>query len=368
MVSSLGFIYQYIYIVIVAIVTMSHLNRYRRSEFISNYNDGTVGLFWMISMILFIGFRPVSKAFVDMVSYNTYLKMYVGDTFIFTWDTDNKIFDNLFMWWATNDFGSELFFLFMAVIYFGCAYFGIKRLFGQHVLLAYLVFLAAFSTFSYSVNGIKAGVAASIFILALSYWDKLLISVPLILISLGFHHSMIMPIVAYVIVLLFKNPKYFYYAWFMCFILAMFHITYFQNLFGGMTDEQGAGYLLISEKTTISHIRFRPDFVLYSAVPVWFGYQFELKKRLRLSKTYQTLIHFYLITNAIWMLCMYAEFNNRIAYLSWFVYPIVIIYPFLDANNDAPQKFVKLRKVVVYHLAFTLFMTFIYYGLFQLGN
>jgi hypothetical protein len=364
----LGYSYQYIYIIVVAIATMIHLNRYKHSAFVLEHNDESVGLFWMIAMILFIGFRPVHYAFTDMGSYNRYLIMWQGDTFSFTWDTDNKIFDNLFRWWGCKGIEPQLFFLFMATIYFGCSYFGIKRLFGRYMLLAYFVFLAAFSTFSYGVNGIKAGAAASIFILALSFWDNILISVPLIMVSLGFHHSMIMPIAAYVMVIFFKKPKWFYYGWFMCFILAVFHVTYFQNLFGSMADEQGAGYLIVSENSTISHIRFRPDFVLYSAVPVWLGYQFEMKDRLILSKTYATLIHFYLVTNAIWMLCMYAEFNNRIAYLSWFVYPIVIIYPFLDSNNNDPQKFIKLRKVVAYHLAFTLFMLFIYYGLLRLGH
>lgn len=359
-------IYEYLYIIIVAMVTMSHINNYKRSD-ISTYK-GTGAYVLMITMIFFIGLRPISSVFVDMWLYNMNLERLKDEDFSFTWDTDNKIFDNLFLWWGSTGLDTHLFFLLFAAIYFYCSYVGIKRLFGRHTMLAYLVFLAAFSTFSYGTNGIKAGAAASIFIMALGYWDKLLVSVPLILISLGFHHSMIMPIAAYVVVRLFKDPKWFYYAWFVCFILAMFHVTYFQMLFGGMANEQGASYLITSEATAETHIRFRPDFVLYSAVPVWIGYRMEMKKKLFLSKTYQMLIHFYLVTNAIWMLCMYAEFNNRIAYLSWFVYPIIIIYPFLDSRNTDPQKLIKLRKVVVYHLSFTAFMTFIYYGLLSLGR
>lgn len=315
-----------------------------------------------------MGFRPFSKSFTDMGAYIGALGRMKGNYFSFNWDTDNFLFDNLFIWWGCNGYHSSFFFLLIAAIYYGCAYIGIKRIFGPHSLLAYLVFLAAFSTFSYGSNGIKAGAAASIFILALSYWNKLPICASLMLVSLGFHHSMVLPIASFVVAYYFKNPKWFYSGWFVCFLLAMFHVTYFQFLFGGMADEQGAGYLMATEVTSDAHIRFRPDFVLYSAMPVWIGYQLEMKRKVILSSTYRTLIHFYLTANAIWMLCMYASFNNRIAYLSWFVYPMVIIYPYLDGNNDDPQKFVKLRKVVVYHLAFTLFMTFIYYGLFQLGN
>lgn len=361
-------IYQYIYIVLVAIVSFSDIGRYKNAP--TGRLSSSKGREWLlvVFMTLFIGLRPISGYFVDMSAYKFNMQRLQGSIFYFTWETDNKIFDNFFNWWGCSGFDLHLFFLIMAAIYFGGGYIGIKRLFREYAMIAYVVFLGAFSTFSYSTNGIKAGAAASIFIMALGYMDKLWICIPLILLSLGFHHSMIMPIAAFVLTIFFKNPKWYYYGWFACFLLAAFHVTYFQLLFGGMADEQGAGYLMATEATSEAHIGFRPDFVLYSAAPVWIGYQLEMKKNMKLSNTYHTLMHFYLATNAIWMLCMYAEFNNRIAYLSWFVYPIVIIYPFLDDKNTDPHRFIKMRKVVVYHLGFTMFMTFIYYGLFSLGR
>lgn len=365
--SFLGFIYQYIYIIFVAIITIYYVGKYKSPIYKPSTNVGGE-LLLVIVMILFIGLRPVSRVFVDMLSYDSFLGRFQGETFIFTWETDNKIFDNLIMWWSCNGIDARLFFLFISAIYFICTYLGIKRLFPNHSLLAYMVFLGAFSTFSYATNGIKAGAAASIFIMALGYWDKLLVCIPLMLVSLGFHHSMIMPVAAFVVTVFFKNPKWYYYGWFVCFIMALLHITYFQFLFGGMADEQGSGYLMATEQTSEAHIGFRPDFVLYSAMPVVIGYLFEMKRKVRLSKTYTTLMHFYLMANSIWMLCMYASFNNRIAYLSWFVYPLVIIYPFVDVYNKDVNKNKKLRKAVIYHLAFTMFMVFVYYGIFSFGR
>ena len=360
-------IYQYIYMFIVAIATFVNVRLYRGNLLFTQSNE-TTDLFFVFVIIMFIGLRPISPVFLDMWAFKIFLQNLHGEVFYFNLETDNKIFDNFFQWWGCNGFDLHLFFLIMAVIYFGCGYIGIKRLFREHAMIAYVVFLGAFSTFSYGTNGIKAGAAASIFIMALGYMDKLWICFPLILVSLGFHHAMIMPIAAFVLTIFFKNPKWYYYGWFACFLLAVFHVTYFQFLFGGMADEQGAGYLMATEATSKTHIGFRPDFVLYSAVPVWIGYQFEMKKNIKLSNIYHTLIHFYLATNAIWMLCMYAEYNNRIAYLSWIVYPIVIIYPFLDEKNTDPKRFIKLRKTVLYHLYFTLFMVFVYYGIFSLGS
>ena len=60
------------------------------------------------------------------------------------------------------------------------------------------------------------------------------------------------------------------------------------------------------------------------------------------------------------MLCMYAEFTNRIAYLSWFMYPFVLIYP-LVCENWGTQKYRTLSKFMLLHLGFTLFMQIIYY-------
>lgn len=364
-------IYQYIYLAFVAIVTFVSIGKYKRYPLEANVNQKSstgAELLLVAVMTLFIGLRPISDVFVDMSAYNFNYQRLQDSAFFFTWETDNKIFDNFFNWWGCSGFDLHLFFLIMAAIYFGGGYIGIKRLFREYAMIAYVVFLGAFSTFSYSTNGIKAGAATSLFIMALGYMGKKTLCVALMLLSLGFHHSMIMPIAAFVLTIFFKNPKWYYYGWFACFLLAVFHVTYFQFLFGGMADEQGASYLMATEATSEAHIGFRPDFVLYSAVPVWIGYQIEMRRDIKLSNTYHTLMHFYLATNAIWMLCMYAEFNNRIAYLSWFVYPIVIIFPFLDDKNTDPHRFIKMRKVVVYHLGFTMFMTFIYYGLLSLGR
>ena len=364
---SLAFFYQYIYLFFVSFVTFVNISKYRQNLNSAVKVNHVGELLLVIVMILFIGLRPISWQFVDMMNYVEDYNVRRGDTFYFSTETDNIIFDNLKDWWACNEIGLNSFFLLVSAIYFGCAYVGIKRLFGNNALIAYVVFLAAFSTFSFGTNGIKSGAAASIFIMALGYMDKKVICAALMLMSLGFHHSMIMPIAAFALTIFFKNPKWYYYGWFFCLLMAILHVSYFQVLFGGMADEQGASYLIQTSSGEVS-AGFRPDFILYSAAPVIIGYLLEFKQKKRLSRTYSILIHFYMTTNAIWMLCMYAQFTNRIAYLSWFVYPIVLIYPFLDRYNTDQKRFMKLRKVVVYHLCFTLFMVVIYYGLFSLSH
>ncbi len=354
--------YSIVYFVIVTILTISVRKQHSPQHIKSTQSSTEMGnVLWVIFFTLFIGLRPISgRYFVDMANYDDYYRaLYDGVPFHFQWNADNFIFDNLFAWWGAVRLGSRSLFIFMSAIYFGASYLGIRRIFPNHKLMAYTVFLGAFSTFSYATNGIKSGVATSLFIWALGYRDNLKKCLPLLLLSFGFHHSMQMPICAFIVTLIFKKPKFYFSLWVMCLMCALLHITIFQTLFGSMSDEQGASYLMVTEDDWGGRTGFRFDFVLYSAMPVLIGYYTIFKKRIKVSVAYTQLLNLYLCTNAVWMLCMYANFTNRIAYLSWFLYPIVLIYPLLNPLWGSGRD-KALSKTIIYHIAFTLFMTFIY--------
>ena len=153
--------------------------------------------------------------------------------------------------------------------------------------------------------------------------------------------------------------------WIACFVIAAFHINYFQNLFvmvGSDVDDKILDYLgedLNSFQGARLKGGLRIDFILYSFIPILIGWIALFKKRIQ-SGRYTFLLNLYTFINAIWMLCMYALFTNRIAYLSWLMYPVVLIYPFLREKWGKDQ-YKTFRWVAYGHLAFTLFMTFIYY-------
>ncbi|MBW9199779.1 hypothetical protein EVD32_07730 [Bacteroidales bacterium SW299] len=310
-----------------------------------------------VAMALFIGLRPQASCFIDSNNYIAYYNLMEGNKFYFESQTLNLIFDNLFRWMASNQLGWPVFFLVIASIYFGGMYVACMKMFPYDTLISFLVCLAAFSTFSFGTNGIKAGAAASLFLVAIAYHRSLPIVILFLCLSLGFHHSMTMPIVAFILAYFYRNIKVYFLGWCFCLIIALLNITFFQTLFAGFTDESGAQYLLSTEDWG-GRSGFRFDFVIYSAMPVLVGYWAIFKKQI-MSLTYEFLLSIYLTTNSIWMLCMYASFTNRIAYLSWFLYPIVLIYPFL--NEDwGENKYRVFTNVVCLHLFFTLFMFFIY--------
>ena len=358
-------LYHTLYLIIITIPTVFLYFRYRNCDGLIDYyhEDSDLKTFLlMLFCIFFIGFRPVSgKYFVDMEAYANSYTYIEGEIFKFNINTGNIVFDNIFVWWGSARLGYTSFFLFIAAIYFGTAYLGIRKLFPNHILIAYLVFLAAFSTFSYGTNGIKAGAAASLFILAMGYRENLKVCIPLILLSWGFHHSMIMVVAGFVLTLFVKNPKYYFIGWCFCFLMAAAHVTAFQHFFSGFTTEHGANYLLTEGGNEGTKGGFRIDFILYSAMPVLVGWYAVFKKKMRLSPLYKDLLNLYLCLNGVWMLCMYANYTNRIAYLSWFMYPIVLIYPFLQ-EQWGKARYKTFGLVMLGHLGFTLFMNIVYYG------
>ncbi len=315
----------------------------------------------LLAMIAFIGLRPVSGVyFVDMAGYYDWYNHTLGDNFTFSLHTENFIWDNLFAWWIYRKLGFSLFMLLVATIYFGCAFAACKKMFPNDTLTVFLVFLGAFSTFSYGTNGIKAGAAASVCLLALAYKDKLVPFVILLIASWGLHHSMVMVLVSVIIAKYVKNTKLFFVVWGLSLLIAAAHIDFFQGIFASMADERGMRYLQTESNYEGYYTGFRFDFVIYSAMPIIIGWFLLMKRNIK-DNGYEFWLRVYLISNSIWMLCMYASFTNRIAYLSWFLYPIVLIYPFFKFKWSAKQ-YVIGRNIAFAQLAFTLFMEFAYYA------
>lgn len=365
--------YEPLYSILVTILTFTMYSRYAvvnesysaldddSSPF--SYSAGMIPLL-VIFLAIYIGTRPNSVVFVDMMNtVEYYYTFYEGVPFYWDSQTENFLYDNFLSWCGSMRLGTSFFFTVIAFIYFGCSYLGIRRMFPNHTALVYLAFLGAFSTFSYATNGVKAGSAASIFIWAISYYKEWKYCIPLLIVSYGFHHSMQMPIVAFLFSALWRNTKHFFWGWAFCFLCAAAHVTYFQELFAGMTDEQGSGYLNSVGEDWGGGTGFRIDFILYSAVPIVIGYIAIFRLGIQ-SAFYEVLLKLYLLTNGVWMLCMYAAFTNRIAYLSWSLYPIVLLYPLLNEDWGIGQYRLAAR-VLLGHLAFTLFIAYIYYNLIR---
>lgn len=348
--------YQYIYLIIVTIWTLIEIQKANPTK----YKEPLLasGLL-CIFMVLWIGFRPHSYLFGDTINYAEWWGLIPWEGI--QWDADNFIFDNLYDWMGSIFSNATLLFVIVSALYFICIFFSCKKLFPNHILLAFLVWLGAFSTYSYGTNGIKAGAAASLFIAALAYRDVKWLSIILVLISWGFHHSMQLPVAAYILTIFFRDSKWYFYGWAFCLLMAVLHVSTFQEIFANISDESGAKYISASHEEVEETVKgFRIDFIIYSAMPIVMGYYVIFKYKLR-DWLYESILHIYLTCNGVWMLCMYASFTNRIAYLSWFLYPILIAYPCFCINNPKHPLVANRNAFILCHLGFTLFMNLIYY-------
>lgn len=358
-----GSYYLSIYLFIVTIATFIVSYRYRIYPLgVSVADKSSVALWLSIVLTIFIGLRPNDPAFADTVNYVNGYYYHLFQPYVFSFDVENVIFENLYLFFASYDLGWHSLFVLLAAIYFIGTYVACRKFFPKNTLMAYVVFLGAFSTFSYSVNGIKAGAAAAIFLCALAYrTDKPICASILAISSWGFHHSMTPCVLTFFITWVYSNPKWYFAFWIVCLALSAAHVTYFQTLFMNYTDAKSATYLDMENMAGWEgKTGFRADFVIYSAMPILVGYWTVVKKKINNIK-YNRILSTYLFVNGLWLLCMYAGFTNRIAYLSWLMYPIVLIYPFLDREcNWGRNRFRTAAIIVSLHLGFTLFMNIIY--------
>lgn len=356
----------YALVAFLSILVFSQYEKYTEERLDLEQEHSPVGIIvFTLFLVLFIGLRPVSaEFFVDMATYDEAYGVLTGNDYVFVSGEDtNILYDNLFRLMAAKEIPVKYFFLIIAAIYFIGISLACSLFFPKDRMASILVYLAAFSTFAYATNGIKAGAAAALFLVALALYERRrwVWVILLMLCSYGFHHAMILPIVGFVACLVVKNPKVYLGFWVVCFFISLFHITFFQQMFASLITEHGAEYLLGVGGYVKSDFfgGFRIDFILYSIVPMVVGLIAIEKKQIE-SERYVFLLNFYTLINALWLLCMYSDFTNRIAYLSWMLMPIVIIYPILNEDWEGPKY--KIFQWVAYgHLIFNLVMAFVYW-------
>lgn len=357
--------YQEIYLAIVGIITMVCYFRYYKAR--TAVRESVLpGLVLAVFMVVFIGLRPIAfPEFGDMSGYAWYHDAWLHKKWSFDWDTENVIFDNLIQRATAAKLGIRHtgLFVIIAAIYFLVRYWSTVKFFPRNSLMAYLVFLGAFLTFTSSTNGMKAGIASSCFVLALAYWRNWKVAGILLLITWGLHHAFFPCAVAFVGAYFYRNTKVYLGIWFVALIIAALHITFFQELFASAgIDKKAEEYLNVGDKGY--RTGFRIDFVIYSFMPILLGWYMMVKKGFK-SVEFSFLLNVYLILNAVWLMCMYASYTNRIAAMSWAIIPVLLCYPFLSERNKAPaaKKNRNLAVVSLLNLGFTVFMVVIYYAI-----
>lgn len=356
-------VYYWIAFVLCAFVffkySMSNDNRLLMQQ-----NTMIPALFLSVMAILFIGLRPTHYMFGDMVMYaRGYRLGMVSGMAIeakgeWVFALLQQILINLRM-------KENIFFLICSIGYIYLQFWACKKLLWENVWIAMLFILSAFEFYVFAVNGVRNGLACAIVMAAMTLaiqsdgnkW-KLVLAAVIAYLSVGIHKSMVVPIGCAIIALYWiKNPKYALYIWLGAIVVSLVSGNFFVNHLGELmageekyNDYRAGGYT----EAGFSHTGFRWDFLLYSAMPVLLIWYVNMKRKIR-EHVFDFLAVTYLLANSFWILVIRINYSNRFAYLSWFLYPLVLAYGLIRLKIWDDQD----RKIGIFllaHAGFTLVM------------
>ena len=327
----------------------------------SKYKTGNkfriLGFITLVFIILYMGSRPISgRYFGDMRTYANYFQSYADGTPI---TSTVDILFHLFTKIASKIMTVEAYFMACAFIYVVPLYLVCKKWFGLYWFYGFLFVVGAFSFWTYGTNGIRNGIAGSLFLLGVSR-EKRLWQIVWIIAAVNFHKSMILPTGGFILANFYNRPQRVVLIWILCIPFSLVAGGFFEGFFAGLGFEDDRLAYLTEENIhgdEFAYTGFRWDFLMYSATAVFAGWYYIIKKGYR-DKVYFWLFNTYIFANAFWVLIIRANFSNRFAYLSWFMIGLVIIYPLLRVKLLEKQ-FEKIGLILLFYYSFTYVMNVI---------
>lgn len=303
---------------------------------IQNTLPRAIGNALLVVLCLLIGLRPISYAFGDMGNYYKDFLAYAAGGAL---EGRDPLFEG-FMWLFAQANAATLFFLVCALIYLVPLRLASQRALGHYWPLAFLLLIGHISFYGFAVNGIRNGMAMSIFVLALTFrgWRAVL----LMALAVGTHASLLLPVIAYALTYLRFSVRWALLFWCGCLMVSL--------LFPGIAnvlatvipaDDRLVQYVALGDEYAdqFSSAGFRWDFVIYSALPIVVALFFLLRKR-KLDAAYLRLLKVYLLANAVWLLLIRVPFSNRFAYLSWGFMGLLLAIPFVKIRVFKQQQVV----------------------------
>lgn len=331
-----------------------YLNFSGRRPLVTYKSNLTLFLLLLAVVILYIGLRPQSAE--SMGDTRTYVKYFYAVNDKFLDDARDYGFYSLMLFTKNAGLGATFFLVLVASLYVG----GVARAsylaFYPCGILLFLAYLTSFSFWTYGINGIRNGVAVVLFIWGVAeyFFGKRPMGLGLILVSFLFHKSVLLLMLLFFVSLWLKDKvKWFFRFWFLCFLVSLVSGHYWENVFVS-TGLIGEDYFTRdASDRTFSVSGYRYDFVLYSVVPILVGYYFVYRKKI-VDTFYYTILMIYLGANGFWILINQHWLSNRFAFLSWCLYPILLVYPY--GRFCAKNVKAKVSLVLLGQAGFSLLM------------
>lgn len=314
------------------------------------HGKNITGYLLLVFLILYIGLRPVNWRFGDMILYALDFNNFRRGI-----PSNKDLFFDGFTLLSSKIMSLSMYFLACTLLYIVPLYLFAKKVFKEYWFYAFFMLVISFSFWAYGVNGIRNGIGTSIFLYAIAFEKRILV-VGMVVVSVLFHKSLLLPALAFLAASVYGNTKAYLWFWLLCIPLSLILGSSLEQFFltsGIVEEDRLAGYLgsdsSLLDDASIVKTGFRWDFIIYSMTGVFAGWFYIIKKGFR-ETLYLRIFNTYLLANGIWILVIRANFSNRFAYLSWFLLGIVIIYPLLKNTIVARQHKVIGGIVFLYFL------------------
>lgn len=316
-----------------------------------------------VILTYWIGMRPVSgSAFGDTANYALGYVALNPHSISIDWNSE-WVWQLLMNGCKAAGFSVNIFFLIVAAGYIFSALWAIKILLPDDTMLGIVFLCTSLMFFPFAVNGLRNGLACHLVLLGAAFLlnDKWLPGAVACLLAFGIHRSVMLPIAAALFaIFVTRNVRYAIVFWFASIGISLVAGGAISGVFAGLGfDDRMTQYITLDEMNQFSKSGFRWDFLLYSAAPVLMGWYVCIYKQVS-DNWYNVLCTVYCLCNAFWVMVIRSAFSNRFAYLSWFLYPLVIAYPLVNLKiREDHDRFT--GWVLFAYAAFSVFMWFVFW-------
>lgn len=162
----------YFIMLLIGLVTLMYSKKESLESSINVLYFKLAGACLLAFLLLYIGLRPISGVFTDMKTYNNRFVYYQEGGAL---QMNKDPFFQTFTYWCTKIMSNQAYFFVCASLYILPLWWACKRWFKEGAFLAFLMLVGSMSFWAYGTNGIRNGIATSIFILAISFDKKVII-------------------------------------------------------------------------------------------------------------------------------------------------------------------------------------------------
>ncbi|MCH5181464.1 MAG: EpsG family protein [Prevotellaceae bacterium] len=310
---------------------VSVLVSFEQTEFKESRNTVNTAFIFALVLSFLLGMLPIPwGSGGDREWYaEGFLRMQTA-TLDEVWESEEFGF-SFINWFLGKYLTEEQYFIAIALIYVGNYFIAVRKLVQGDIYWLMLGIVLSLGFVSYNLNTMRAGLAISFLMLALSTYPSFWRMGIFMLIAYSIHHSMIIPSLMIAVSYFCNRTKYFYYLWILSVPVSFFAGNFFNEYFSDFSEDSRTKYLTTSD--TYYNIGFRIDLVVFSVVPLLVGAYYIFKRGIS-DRFYHMIYNSYVLTNIFWILVIRSNFSDRFAYLSWFMIPLVLIYPLLKHDMD----------------------------------